>query len=101
MDVYKYKYYECYGDTLSILRKSKGYTKKYIAEMINVSPSTVSNHEFDRTLPELVYVARYCSLYGLELWEFFHLVAFTKEDSVSPLVTSDIRKLALQHMITK
>ena len=101
MDVYKYKYYECYGDTLSILRKSKGYTKKYVSDMINVSPSTVSNHEFDRTLPELVYVARYCSLYGLELWEFFHLVAFTKEEGVSPLVTSDIRKLALQHMITK
>lgn len=101
MNVYKYKYYECYGDTLSILRKSKGYTKKYIAEMINVSPSTVSNHEFDRTLPELVLVARYCSLYGLELWEFFHLVAYTKEEGVSPLVTSDIRKLALQHMITK
>lgn len=101
MDVTKYKYYQCYGDALAILRKSKGYTKKYVADMIDVCPSTVSNHEFDRTLPELVYVARYCSLYGLELWEFFHLVAYTKEDSVSPLVTSDIRKLALQHMITK
>lgn len=101
MDIYKYKYYECYGDALSILRKSKGYTKKYVADVINVSPSTVSNHEFDRTLPELVLVARYCSLYGLELWEFFHLVAYTKEEGVSPLVTSDIRKLALQHIITK
>ena len=100
MDVYKYKFYECYGDALSILRKSKGYSKKYVADMIGVSPSTVSNHEFDRTLPILGLVARYCSLYGLELWEFFHLVAYTKEDNVSPLVTSDIRKLALKHMIT-
>ena len=101
MDVSKYKYYECYGDTLALLRKSNGYTKKYVSDVINVSPSTVSNHEFDRTIPQLGMTARYCKLYGLELWEFFHLVAYTKEEGVSPLVTSDIRKLALQHMITK
>ena len=100
MDVSNYKYYEYYGDALTILRKSKGYTKKYVSDMINISPSTVANHEFDRSLPELFIVAGYCRLYGLELWEFYHLVAYTKEDSVSPLVTSDIRKLALQHMIT-
>lgn len=99
MDVSKYKHYQCYGEVLAILRKSKGYTKKYVSDIINVSPTTVSNHELDRTLPELVLVARYCSLYGLELWEFFHLVAYTTEEGVSPLVTSDIRKLALQHMI--
>lgn len=101
MDVTKYRYYDFYGDALALLRKSKGYTKKYVAEMIDVSPSTVSNHEFDRSLPELTYTARYCSLYGLELWEFFHLVAYIKEEGVSPLVTSDIRKLAFQHMINK
>lgn len=100
MDVTKYRYYDFYGDALALLRKSNGYTKKYVASMVGMSPSTISNHEFDRTLPELSLTARYCSLYGLELWEFFHLVAYTKEDNVSPLVTSDIRKLALQHVIT-
>lgn len=99
-DAYVYCNWEYFGKALTILRKNRGYTKKYISDVLNISPSTVANHEFDRTYPDLWTIAKYCVLYKIELYEFFHIVAYTREESINPVITSDIRKLALQHMIT-
>lgn len=92
--------YDVMAKTFELLRDKHGYTKKYVGDRVGISNSTVANHEFGRSIPDLYTIAKYCSLYKITLVEFFHLVSITNDKTTSPIITSDIRKDALRLMIT-
>lgn len=84
-------YYEAYSKPLELLRKKHNYTQTYVANMIGISPASVSNHENGRTIPELMTIMHYCKLYDISLAYFYQLVAYYQGLSTDTKVDVDIR----------
>lgn len=80
-------YYEAYSKPLELLRKKHNYTKSYVANMIGISPASVSNHENGRTMPELMTIMHYCKFYKISLAYFYQLVDYYNG---STAVTHDV-----------
>lgn len=55
------------GDKMKVLRESKGWTQKYTAEKMDVSPQMYNNYENNKTNPSLEILKRVCNLYNVNL----------------------------------
>lgn len=55
------------GDKMKALRESKGWTQKYTAEKIDVSPQMYNKYEKNKTNPSLAILKRVCDLYNIDL----------------------------------
>lgn len=84
-------YYDAYEKPLELLRKKNDYTKTYVAQMIGISPASVSNHENGRTMPELMTIMAYCKLYKISLAYFYQLVEYYQGISDVTHTVVDIR----------
>ena len=51
--------------TLAAARVNAGYSQKYVAEYLNVAPSTVRNWEKGETFPKQPMIEKLCALYGV------------------------------------
>lgn len=69
-------YYDAYSKPLELLRRKHNYTQTYVANMIGISPASVSNHENGRTMPDLMTIAAYCKLYNISLAYLYQLVEY-------------------------
>lgn len=58
---------ETFGDKMKALRESKGWTQKYTAEKMDVSPQMYNNYEKNKTNPSLEILKRICDLYNINL----------------------------------
>ena len=58
------------GDKMKALRVSKGWTQKYTAEKMDVSPQMYNNYEKNKTNPSLKILKRVCDLYNINLNTF-------------------------------
>lgn len=56
-----------FGDKMKVLRESKGWTQKYTAEKMDVSPQMYNNYEKNKTNPSLEILKRICELYNIFL----------------------------------
>ncbi|KEK12998.1 hypothetical protein EP18_03800 [Lysinibacillus sphaericus] len=56
-----------FGDKMKVLRESKGWTQKYTAEKMDVSPQMYNNYEKNKTNPSLEILKRICDLYSINL----------------------------------
>lgn len=56
-----------FGDKMKVLRESKGWTQKYTAEKMDVSPQMYNNYEKNKTNPSLEILKRICELYNIHL----------------------------------
>ena len=84
-------YYDAYAKPLELLRRKHDYTKTYVANQIDVSPASVSNHENGRTIPELLIIMRYCEFYNISLAYFYQLVEYYLGLSAVTQAVVDIR----------
>lgn len=84
-------YYNAYSKPLELLRKKHNYSKTYVAHMIGISPSSVSNHENGRTMPELMTIMHYCKFYKISLAYFYQLVEYYQGISDVTHTVVDIR----------
>ncbi len=60
------------GDRFRYVRESHQLTRKAIAEMLRLSPSTWASYENDRTVPSQATIANICSIFHVReewLWE--------------------------------
>lgn len=55
------------GEKMKALRESKGWTQKYTAEKMDVSPQMYNNYEKNKTNPSLEILKRVCDLYNIDL----------------------------------
>lgn len=51
--------------TLAAARVNAGYSQKYVAEYLDVAPSTVRNWEKGETFPKQPMIEKLCTLYGV------------------------------------
>ena len=58
---------ETFGEKMKALRESKGWTQKYTAEKMSVSPQMYNNYEKNKTNPSLEILKRVCELYNIFL----------------------------------
>lgn len=58
------------GDKMKALRVSKGWTQKYTAEKMDVSPQMYNNYEKNKTNPSLKILKCVCDLYNVDLNTF-------------------------------
>ncbi len=56
-----------FGDKMKVLRENKGWTQKYTAEKMDVSPQMYNNYEKNKTNPSLDILKRICDLYNINL----------------------------------
>lgn len=56
-----------FGEKMKALRESKGWTQKYTAEKMDVSPQMYNNYEKNKTNPSLEILKRVCELYNIYL----------------------------------
>lgn len=95
MDVKNYYYsYKVYTKVLKYLRMKNNLTQSELSEKLRISPSTVSSHECGRSIPELHNIIKYCKVYNLELYEFYHLLAVSVDTTTKTKVSSDLSKEA-------
>lgn len=70
------------GSKLQSLRKARGFSQQYVADMIGMKRSTISNYEIDRRLPSLTDLKRVADFYGVGL-DYFDL---SSPDEVAELL---------------
>lgn len=87
-----------YGPALKLLRESNKFSKAHVARETELSASSVGNHEIHGVCPSMYSLSNYCTLYDIEIYELFHLMAHIKSGH-NPKVTSDVSKYAIRHMI--
>ncbi|MGE7840556.1 helix-turn-helix transcriptional regulator [Lysinibacillus sp. NPDC093712] len=56
-----------FGEKMKVLRENKGWTQKYTAEKMDVSPQMYNNYEKNKTNPSLNILKRICDLYNIHL----------------------------------
>ena len=89
------------GDVFKLLRKVHGYTQYQVSQKTGCGESTVSSHERNLSQPDFHTLSAYCEAYNIELYQFFHLAAFTVNTSMPIKVTSDIEEWAVMYLVTK
>lgn len=55
------------GEKVKALRENMGWTQKYTAEKMDVSPQMYNNYEKNKTNPPLEILKRVCNLYNINL----------------------------------
>lgn len=89
------------GAVFKLLRKIHGYTQYDVSQKTGCGESTVSSHERNLSQPDINILSAYCEVYNIELYQFFHLAAFTQNTSMPIEVTSDIEEWAVMYLVTK
>ena len=50
------------GELIKYFRESKGYSQEQLAQMVGVSPASISNYESDKTVPDLLLLRQFIIL---------------------------------------
>ena len=62
------------GLALSLIRENRGYTKSYLAELMNIGIKTIYRIEKGETLPSLLYIFRFSKICEISIDELLLIV---------------------------
>lgn len=88
------------GSFIAVLRKSKGYTQRQLADMLGVSDKTVSHWERDESAPDISMLPIIADIFGVTCDEIIRGQKSTEEASVEAVPNSKSEK-QLKYLLEK
>lgn len=88
------------GSFIAVLRKSKGYTQRQLADMLGVSDKTVSHWERDESAPDISMLPIIADIFGVTCDEIIRGQKSTEEANVEAVPNSKSEK-QLKYLLEK
>lgn len=88
------------GQHLKSSRETKGYTQKYIADVLKVTPQTISTWETGKNKIDIDTLEKLCSIYGISIIDALSFLELEKPTITADSELSEIKRAIVDKVKT-